>query len=34
VRAAIAGRDGLELVDYLATGWAGAQDVVTCVRRA
>ncbi len=34
VRAAVAGRDGLELVDYHETGWAGAQDVVTCVRRS
>jgi SAM-dependent methyltransferase len=30
VRATIAGRDGLELVDYFESGWAGAQDVVTC----
>jgi SAM-dependent methyltransferase len=33
VRAMIAGRDALELVDYLESGWAGAQDVVTCLHR-
>jgi len=33
VRATIAGRDGLELVDYLESGWAGAQDMVTCLHR-
>ena len=37
VRAAVAGRDGLEFVvdDHdKVVSWAGAQDVVTCVRRS
>ena len=32
VRQQIERREGLTLIDYVETGWAGAQDVATCVR--
>jgi SAM-dependent methyltransferase len=33
VKALIASRAGLELVDYEESGWSSALDVVTCIRR-